>query len=82
MKVYASLPRHFQQNVWGTWKNVFMSSYRSMCLQIVFNRCVVQESDIEFKRLRDELWNIRYGPYMALSKLNIYLTNSMKQSPA
>ena len=53
-----------------------------MCLQIVFNRCVVQESDIEFKRLRDELWNIRYGPYMALSKLNIYLTNSMKQSPA
>jgi hypothetical protein len=82
MKVYASLPQDFQQNVWGMWKHLFVCSYRSICLQIVFNRYVVQESDNEFKRLREELWNIRYGPYMALSKLNSYLTNSMKQSPA
>jgi hypothetical protein len=63
MKVYASLPQDFQQNVWGMWNNLFICSYRSICLQIVFNRYVVQESDIEFKRLREELWNIRYGPY-------------------
>ena len=81
MKEYVSLPQYFQHNLWGMWGNLFMPSYRSICLQIVFNRYVVQESDIEFKRLREELCNIRHGPYMALSKPNSYQTKSMKHSP-
>ena len=82
MKEYASLPQYFQQHLRGMWRHLFMSSYRSICLQIVFNRYVAQQSDIEFKSLREELCSIRYGPYMALSKPNSYLTNSMAQSPS